>query len=96
MFMFSTGFQVFAVFKVELEARKSFKAFFLQPNWSMDALFWQLSIDHNIDVQSVFSWAPWDPKVARRHESKHWYARGADGRRSVGVQSHDYQMFWDG
>ena len=95
-FMFSAGFQVFAVFKVELEARRSFKAFFLQPNWSMDALFWQLSIDHNIDVQSVFSWAPWDPKVARKHESKHWYACGADGRRSVGVQSHDYQMFWDG
>ena len=23
-----------------------------------DALFWQLSIDHNIDVQLVFSWAP--------------------------------------
>ena len=27
-------------------------------------LFWQLSIDHNIDKQSVFSWAP---KLAIRH-----------------------------
>ena len=37
-------------------------------------------IDHNIDVQSVFSWAPWASKVARKCESKHWYACGADGR----------------
>ena len=36
------------------------------------------------DVQSAFSWAP---KVARKCESKHWYACGTDGRsgaRSVG------------
>ena len=26
--------------------------------WSADILFWQLSIDHNIDVQLVFYWAP--------------------------------------
>ena len=35
-------------------------------------------------MQSAFSWAP---KVARKCESKHWYACGADGRsvaRSVG------------
>ena len=38
--------------------------------WSADTLFWQLSIDHNIDVQSAFSWAP---KVAKKCESKHWY-----------------------
>ena len=30
--------------------------------WSADTLFWQLSIDDNIDVQLVFSWAP---KLAR-------------------------------
>ena len=38
----------------------------------------------DIDVQSAFSWTP---KVARKCESKHWYACGADGRsvaRSVG------------
>ena len=45
--------------------------------WSADTLFWQLSIDDIIDVQSAFSWAP---KVARKCESKHWYACGADGR----------------
>ena len=28
-------------------------------------------------MQSVFSWAP---KLARKCESKHWYACGADGR----------------
>ena len=48
--------------------------------WSADTLFWQLSIDHNIDVQSAFSWAP---KVAKKCESKHWYPCGTDGR-SVG------------
>ena len=64
--------------------------------WSADTRFWQLSIDHNIDVQSVFSWAP---KLARKCESKHWYACGADGRsfvRSFGVRSRDNQIFWDG
>ena len=49
-------------------------------------------IDHNIDVQSVFSWAP---KVVRRCESKHWFSCGADGR-SVGIWSRDYKIFWDG
>ena len=53
--------------------------------WSADTLFWQLSIDHDIDVQPAFSWAP---KVARKYESKLWYACGADGR-SVG-RSRDY------
>ena len=41
-------------------------------------------IDHNIDVQSVFSWAL---KVVRRCESKHWFSCGADGKslgRAVG------------
>ena len=53
-------------------------------------------IDHDIDVQSVFSWAP---KVVSKCESKHWFSYGADGRllgRSVGVRSRDYQIFWDG
>ena len=49
--------------------------------WSADTLFWQLSIDDNIDVQSAF---PWAPKVARKCESKHWYACGADGRAAGG------------
>ena len=31
-----------------------------------DILFWQLSIDHNIDVQLVFYWAP---KLAGKCES---------------------------
>ena len=47
----------------------------------LDTLFWQLSIDDNIDVQSTFSWAP---KVARKCESKHWYACGAEGRAAGG------------
>ena len=59
--------------------------------WSADILFWQLSTDHKIDVQLVFSW---DPKLARKCESKHWFPRGADGR--SGVRSRDYQIFSDG
>ena len=55
--------------------------------WSADTLFWQLSIDDDIDVQSAFSCAP---KVARKCESKHWYACGTLGR------SRDYQIFGDG
>ena len=48
--------------------------------WSADILFWQPSIDHNIDVQLVFYWAP---KLARKCESKHWFPCGADGRSFV-------------
>ena len=33
-------------------------------------------IDHNIDEQSVFSWAP---KVVRKCESTHGLSYGADG-----------------
>ena len=47
-------------------------------------------IDHNIEVQSVFSWAP---KVVRKCESKHWLPCGADGRslgRSVGRSVYDH------
>ena len=44
-------------------------------------LFWQLSINNNIDVQSVFSWAP---QLARKCESKHWLPCGADGRAVYG------------
>ena len=35
-----------------------------------DALFSHLSVDHDIDVQLVFSWAA---KLARKCESKHWF-----------------------
>ena len=53
-----------------------------------------MTIDHNIDVQSVFSWAPWAPKVARKCESKHWYACGADGRsRERAVYGHVITKF---
>ena len=48
---------------------------------SADTLFWQLSIDHNTDVQLVFSWAP---KLARKCESKYWFPCGAEGRSVYG------------
>ena len=34
-------------------------------------------IDHNVDMQSFFSWAP---KVVRKCERKHWFSCGVDGR----------------
>ena len=79
--------------------------------WSVDTLFWQLSIDHNIDVQSVFSWESAKSKsesekekVKRESEKvKRESARvnigmpvvRTDGR-SFGVRSRDNQIFWDG
>ena len=62
--------------------------------WSVDTLFWQLSTDHNIDVQLVFSWAP---KLARKCESKHWFPCGADGssgRRVVGQSVSQCKVTW--
>ena len=44
---------------------------------------------HNIDVQSVFFWAP---KVARKCASKQWYGCGADGR-SEAVYGHVITKF---
>ena len=55
--------------------------------WWADTLLWQLSINHNIDEQLVFSWAR---KLAKKCESKHWFLCGVDGR-SFGVRSRDYQ-----
>ena len=40
-----------------------------------------MSIDHNIDAQSVFSWAP---ELARKCESKHWFACDGDVRSVYG------------
>ena len=61
--------------------------------WSADALFWQLSIDHNIDVQLVFSWAPKLAKSVRVNIG--CPVVRTDGLSAVGVRSRDYQIFWD-
>ena len=62
--------------------------------WSANTLFWQLSIDHNNDVQLVFSWAPKLAKSVRVNIGFPVVRTG--GRRSaVGVRSRDYQIFWD-
>ena len=62
--------------------------------WSADALFWQLPIDHNIDVQLVFSWAPKLAKSVRVNIGSPVVR--TDGRSAVGARSRDYQIFWDG
>ena len=46
--------------------------------WSVDTLFWQLSVDHNMAVQ--YQVAPGLPNVARKCEIKHWFPCVADGR----------------
>ena len=49
--------------------------------WSADVLFWQLSVDHNIDEQLVFSWAPKLAKSVRVNIG--FPVVRTDGRRSV-------------
>ena len=39
--------------------------------WSADTLFWQLSIDHNIDIQCVHYQSSCSPKLARKWV-EHW------------------------
>ena len=39
--------------------------------WSSDTLFWQLPVDHNIDVQYVYI-ISCAPKLARKYEIEHW------------------------
>ena len=61
-----------------------------------DSLLILSMVYHNIDVQSVFSWAS---KVVRKSESEHWLPCGAEGRSlgwAVGVRSRDYQILLDG
>ena len=59
-------------------------------------LFWQLSIDHNIDVEYVQYQFSCAPKLARKCEIEHCFPCGADGRAGSGrVRSRDYQIFCD-
>ena len=62
--------------------------------WSADTLFWQLSIDDNIDVQLAFSWAPKVATVESMRVNIGMPVVRTDGR-LVG-RSCDYQIFWDG
>ena len=65
--------------------------------WTADALLWQLSIDHNLDVQ--YQVAPGyqeGPTLARKCDSSHWYSSGGNGRGTgVDVRSREYQNFSD-
>ena len=61
-------------------------------------LFWQLSIDHNIDVQYVCNISL--PVLPNELESVGlnigFPVVRMDGQRAGGVRSRDYQIFWDG
>ena len=65
--------------------------------WSADTLFWQLSIDHNVDVQYVCNISL--PVLSNYLESVRlnigFPVVRMDGR-AGGVRSRDYQIFWDG
>ena len=54
--------------------------------WTADTLFWQLSIDHNIDVQYECNIS----LLARKCEIQHWLPCGAQGR---AVYSHVITKF---
>ena len=48
--------------------------------WSADTLFWQLSIDHNMDVYYQVKHRLQAPKLARKFDISHWFPCGVDGR----------------
>ena len=64
-------------------------------HWSADTLFWQVSIDHNMDVQ--YQVAPGLPNYYLQLENVRlnigFPAVRTDGRSAVGVLSRDYQIF---
>ena len=51
--------------------------------WSADALFRQLSIDHNIDVYHQGKYRLQAPTLARKFEISHWLSCGSDERADV-------------
>ena len=61
---FHTKWDLYTSSRVDTWARDTVKLY-----WSADTLFWQLSIDHNIDVQYVSICAL---KLARNYEIEHW------------------------
>ena len=71
--------------------------FVLKENWTQSHSAKFLNWGDQVNsVPDLAASPPW----ARKCESKHWYACGADGRaaggRAGGVRSRDYQIFWDG
>ena len=62
--------------------------------WSADTLFWQLSIDHNIDVQHVGNMS--FRMLPNELQSVNWTLVSLWCRRTGSVWSRDYQIFWDG
>ena len=60
--------------------------------WSAETLPWQLSIDHYIDVLSVFSWAP---KLAKKCESNIGFPGVRTDVRPLMARSRDNQIFWN-
>ena len=62
--------------------------------WSADTPFWQLSIDHNIDVQHVGNMS--FRMLPDELQSGNWTLVSLWCRRTGSVWSRDNQIFWDG
>ena len=62
--------------------------------WSADTLFWQLSVDHNIDVYHQVNHRLQVPTLARMFDILYCFPCGVVGR--ADVRSRNYQNFSDG
>ena len=58
--------------------------------WSADTLFWQLSINHNMDVYHQVKHRLRAPTLAWKFDISHWLPCGADGW--ADVRSRDNQI----
>ena len=64
--------------------------------WSADTLFWQLSIEHDIDVYYQAKHRLQSPTLARKFDISHWFPCGEEGGGGTDGRSRDYQNFSDG
>ena len=65
---------------------------------SADTLFWELSIDHNMDIYYQVKYMLRAPTLARKFDISHWLHYGADGQNTVTrlpkfLGWKDYQIF---
>ena len=65
--------------------------------WSADTLFWQLSIEHDIDVYYQAKHWLQSSTLARKFDISHWFlCGGGGGGGGPDGRARDYQNFSDG
>ena len=62
--------------------------------WSADTLFWQLSVDDDINVYHQVNHRVQVPTLTRKFDVLYWFPCGVDER--TDVPSHNHQNFSDG